>query len=209
MLVCLSGPMPTLKPVKSLPPPSTSNLSANAPVFDTTSRYIKVFYTVTFEGGRIGEFNINVKGNISAPSLRSKMNTSLGKGDHTIRISRFDDIIDPLLCEVRVGHLRTRNIGGGLINITGNACFMNAALQSLFYLPVVFNYLQSNTVRQHTLTCTRQLCTLCPLLSALQGTLSCSPIKPSVRPDLMHDKLKVICSTMEFGRQEDSHEFLM
>ena len=188
--------------------PSPLNVSADTPIFDTRSRYIRVFCCVTYQDGRMEQFHINVKGDISALSLRSKMKTSLGKGDYTIKISSFDEIIDPALYQVRIGHNRERKVGGGLEN-PKNWCFMNAALQSLFYMPVVFNYLQNITVYQHTLRCTRQLCILCPLVKVLEGTLTCTPKKPNVKAMLMYQKLKVICSTMQFGRQEDSHEFLM
>ena len=109
---------------------------------------------------------------------------------------------------IQIGNFVTRKLGGGLLNL-GNSCYFNAAFQALVYVPVIFNFLQSDYVRQHLAKCKNNNCVLCPMAITLTNTLSCSPIKPSIAPRLLYGKLKIICGLLRPGMQEDSHELLV
>ena len=159
----------------------------------------------------------------STDVLRQKLIASLGSGNYSIHLTHFQlipnlDESSSLLSFLTVGYQNTRNMGGGFYNL-GNSCFLNATIQSLLHIPVVFNYLQSRYVVEHTLKCKDFLCILCPMVATLNGTLSCFPTrytrdkKPtlmsSIGPTLMFDRLKIICKHMKQGAQEDAHELFM
>ena len=110
--------------------------------------------------------------------------------------------------DIRVGHLGRRKFAGGLDKLL-NTCYFNAAIQAFFSIPVIFNYLLSNFVRQHTSRCSNRKCILCPLAITLSGILSCTSVKPSFNPAVLYDKLNIISKNMKKGIQEDSHELLM
>ena len=126
-----------------------------------------------------------------------------------------------LLAALTVGYRSKRKLGGGMDNVGGNSCFLGATIQSLIYIPVVFNYLKSQFVLEHSLKCKDNNCILCPMVSTLNGTLNCVPKKftsskeptlmSSIEPILMFDRLKVICKHMGDAQyaQHDAHELFM
>ena len=159
----------------------------------------------------------------STDVLRQKLIASLGIGNYSIHLTHFQlipnlDESSSLLSFLKVGYQNTRNMCGGMYNL-GNSCFLAATIQALLHIPVVFNYLQSRYVVEHTLKCKDFWCILCPMVATLNGTLSCFPKKytreneptlmSSIGPYLMFDRLKTICRTMNQGAQEDAHELFM
>ena len=126
-----------------------------------------------------------------------------------------------LLAALTVGYRSKRKLGGGMDNVGGNSCFLGATIQSLIYIPVVFNYLKSQFVLEHSLKCKDNNCILCPMVSTLNGTLNCVPKKftsskeptlmSAIKPILMFDRLKVICKHMGDAQyaQHDAHELFM
>ena len=126
-----------------------------------------------------------------------------------------------LLAALTVGYRSKRKLGGGMDNVGGNSCFLGATIQSLIYIPVVFNYLKSQFVLEHSLKCKDNNCILCPMVSTLNGTLNCVPKKftsskeptlmSAIAPILMFDRLKVICKHMGDAQyaQHDAHELFM
>ena len=181
--------------------------------------FIKVFYTAIYTDNKTQSGTIVVKNDISVGALNAKIEAVLGKGNYKVKYSGYDNISDPpnnlsnqntaVVSDLKVGHLRKRRVSGGLENQTATWCYLNSALQAFMSVPVIFNYLQSNYASQHTAKCVNRKCILCPIVATFNGILSCSPVRPSIRPTLIHNKLKDICPTMVRNRQEDSHEFLM
>lgn len=94
--------------------------------------------------------------------------------------------------------------GSGLIN-AGNSCYLNAVLQGLFHTSPFINWLRSDWV--HRAGCNGGWCSVCAMAHTFFKTQETS--QQAFIPHLIYDKLKSICCTMEFNRQEDSYEFLV
>ena len=128
-----------------------------------------------------------------------------------------------LLAALTVGYRSKRKLGGGMDNVGGNSCFLGSTIQSLIYIPVVFNYLKSQYVLEHSSKCKDNNCIICPMVSTLNGTLNCVPKKftssipkvptlmSAIEPTLMFERLKVICNHIGDAQydQHDAHELFM
>ena len=113
---------------------------------------------------------------------------------------RFQITLFPLE-NINIGYSMVRQPGAGMINI-GNSCYLNACLQALLYTPPLFNFLRTNH-NHHTSKCDKQICTLCPFIQVMHQSLDCR----QMNPNLVSDKLKLICKDLVPGHQEDAHEF--
>ena len=179
--------------------------------------YLKFFYKVT-ANGQTKESYVVAKFDISTNALIAQIKNVLGPGTHTLAFGKKIEAISELpkntiptqaaAFDVRVGHLGRRKFAGGLAKLL-NTCYFNAAIQAFLSIPVIFNYLLSNFVRQHTSTCSNRKCILCPLAITLSGVLRCTSVKPSFNPAILYDKLNIISKNMKKWKQEDSHELLM
>ena len=179
--------------------------------------YLKFFYKVT-ANGQTKESYVVAKSDISTNALIAQIKSVLGPGTHILALGKKIETIPELpkntiptqaaVFDVRVGHLGRRKFAGGLDKLL-NTCYFNAAIQAFFSIPVIFNYLISDFVRQHASRCSDRNCILCPLAITLIGILSCTSVKPSFNPAILYDKLNIISKSMKKWKQEDSHELLM
>ncbi|XP_078692851.1 uncharacterized protein LOC144922708 [Branchiostoma floridae x Branchiostoma belcheri] len=136
----------------------------------------------------------------SASGSRSKM-----EGKHML-----DDGIPPpkrvLFApeKVRVQWDKVAKVGVGLDNM-GNTCFLNSVIQCLSYTAPLVNHLMS----EHQQSCrVSDWCMMCELGRHLHRVFNNSNTH-SIRPMTIINRLKSIAKTMQFGRQEDAHEFFM
>nr|XP_002127053.1 ubiquitin carboxyl-terminal hydrolase 36 [Ciona intestinalis] len=99
---------------------------------------------------------------------------------------------------------KSGRVGAGLVNL-GNTCFLNSALQCLTYTPPLANYLMSN---QHRAQCrvNGQFCMLCSLQHHQSASFGNGG--KSIRPMNILKNLRIIAKHLQFGRQEDAHEFI-
>lgn len=84
---------------------------------------------------------------------------------------------------------------------------MNAVLQALFHVPNFKKWLFSQYPSNGKCNHNKTECFLCTVAKTLQSTLQNSG--SSIRPTDIHCKLKFVCPTMSFYRQEDAHEYLV
>lgn len=93
--------------------------------------------------------------------------------------------------------------GVGLVNV-GNSCYINATLQALFHIVAVIQWLTGEDTSRPKCA-GKGHCLSCSMSDTL---IRCRTEHSAYRPHLIISKLKMICSHMEIGRQEDAHEFL-
>uniref|UniRef100_A0A8C8EDP1 Ubiquitin carboxyl-terminal hydrolase n=1 Tax=Otus sunia TaxID=257818 RepID=A0A8C8EDP1_9STRI len=97
---------------------------------------------------------------------------------------------------------QTLSVGVGLQNL-GNTCFLNSTLQCLTYTPPLANYMLS---LEHTQSCDEQgFCMMCTMETHINQVLF-SP--NTIKPTSVINGLKRIGRHVNFGSQEDAHEFL-
>jgi ubiquitin C-terminal hydrolase len=124
------------------------------------------------------------------------------------------DPVGPPLPEYRIYSLKkvrkslkfrhTDRIGAGLRNC-GNTCFANATLQSLMYLPPIYNYFHR---KKHSASCPlkHSFCVPCALEVLFHKSMAAGG--GAVTPSIIVGQLKLIGKQFRIGRQEDAHEFL-
>ncbi|XP_039261155.2 uncharacterized protein LOC120337459 isoform X1 [Styela clava] len=106
--------------------------------------------------------------------------------------------------KVELSWKKAMRAGSGLCNL-GNTCFLNSALQCLAYTAPLANYLIHLDHRKHCQV-NGQFCMLCAMQQHLLSIHSNSgqPIKPMY----ILKNLRMIAKHLQFGRQEDAHEFI-
>jgi uncharacterized UBP type Zn finger protein len=90
------------------------------------------------------------------------------------------------------------------INNTNNTCYINATIQSLFYVPSVRNWLMCHP------TCTTNInCTICAMRDTLKE--STKTTHKAFEAEKILDKLATINEeyATQLGQQQDAHEFLI
>ncbi|XP_066292221.1 ubiquitin carboxyl-terminal hydrolase 36-like [Branchiostoma lanceolatum] len=106
--------------------------------------------------------------------------------------------------KLRVQWDKVTKVGVGLDNM-GNTCFLNSVIQCLSYTAPLVNHLMS----EHQQSCrVSDWCMMCELGRHLHRVFN-NPNAHSIRPMTIINRLKSIAKTMQFGRQEDAHEFFM
>ena len=98
---------------------------------------------------------------------------------------------------------KSKSVGPGLINM-GNTCYLNSILQCLTYTPPLAQYLMAHPHDCHS----KSSCTLSAMEDHVKRSLGGSN-EASFCPKSILSKLKWISKTLKFGRQEDSHEFML
>lgn len=136
----------------------------------------------------------------SNDSLKSQVNGSkqLPESD----VPRPKHIIDNLENPTLEWTFQKR-IGPGLLNL-GNTCFMNSVIQCLTYCPP---FSISLVKGDHTAKCTnRQSCMACVFIDHLREVFANR--QGVISPKNFAQKLKLVCKSFNWGRQEDAHEYL-
>ncbi|XP_078611013.1 uncharacterized protein LOC144881676 isoform X2 [Branchiostoma floridae x Branchiostoma japonicum] len=106
--------------------------------------------------------------------------------------------------KLRIQWDKVAKVGVGLDNM-GNTCFLNSVIQCLSYTAPLVNHLMS----EHQQSCrVSDWCMMCELGRHLHRVFNNSNAH-SIRPMTIINRLKSIAKTMQFGRQEDAHEFFM
>ncbi|XP_061866646.1 ubiquitin carboxyl-terminal hydrolase 36 isoform X2 [Colius striatus] len=94
-------------------------------------------------------------------------------------------------------------VGAGLHNL-GNTCFLNSTVQCLTYTPPLANYLLS---KEHRRRCQQGgFCMICIMQNHVIQAFANSG--NTIKPMAFIRDLKNISQNLQFGRQEDAHEFL-
>ncbi|EDV28239.1 uncharacterized protein TRIADDRAFT_53651 [Trichoplax adhaerens] len=133
----------------------------------------------------------------SSPSKNDDNNSRQHDGIPSPKVIIYPD------SNIKLTWNKIKPIGAGLVNL-GNTCYLNSVLQCLCYTPPLANYALAE---QHKKDCRKiGFCVLCELQSLMVRCLKSNG--SSVKPWPIVNKLKNIASHIQFGRQEDAHEFL-
>ncbi|CRK89613.1 CLUMA_CG003278, isoform A, partial [Clunio marinus] len=91
--------------------------------------------------------------------------------------------------------------GCGFVN-TYNTCYLNSALQALFHIPALSNWLIAD---KDNCNQDGQICIICAMSQTL---ISSQRQQHSMIPSLIINRLQTICPHFITGRQEDAQEFI-